>query len=144
MKEPLLKNLKSEKGLMLVELLAVIVILAIVAAIAIPAIGNIIENSRIETEKADAMTMISAANLYFAENSTGEAIQTVSLDTLMSEGYTTSLGYLNNSYWVAEGKPSWICGNKEHGENRVDFKKATIKEIAESKNETVVGTSDCW
>ena len=39
--------LKNEKGLTLIELLAVIVILAIVAAIAVPAIGNIIENSRL-------------------------------------------------------------------------------------------------
>ncbi len=39
-------KLKEQKGLTLIELLAVIVILAIIAAIAIPAIGNIIENSQ--------------------------------------------------------------------------------------------------
>lgn len=37
-------RVKNEKGLTLVELLAVIVILAIVAAIAIPAISNVIDN----------------------------------------------------------------------------------------------------
>ena len=36
------KQLNNEKGLTLIELLAVIVILAIIAAIAVPAIGNII------------------------------------------------------------------------------------------------------
>lgn len=62
------KLLKNEKGLTLIELLAVIVILAIVAAIAIPAIGNIIENSRIKGMKADIANVISSANLYQTEN----------------------------------------------------------------------------
>ena len=46
MKKFLQKRLKNEKGLTLVELLAVIVILGIIAAIAIPSIGNIVENTR--------------------------------------------------------------------------------------------------
>ena len=63
------KRIKNEKGLTLIELLAVIVILAIVAAIAIPAIGNIIDNSRVKAAKADAANVLNAANLYFTENS---------------------------------------------------------------------------
>ncbi|HWL13758.1 MAG TPA: prepilin-type N-terminal cleavage/methylation domain-containing protein, partial [Ureibacillus sp.] len=55
------KRIKNEKGLTLIELLAVIVILAIVAAIAVPAIGNIIENSKIKALKSDAANIISAA-----------------------------------------------------------------------------------
>ena len=47
MKKFLQKRLNNEKGLTLVELLAVIVILGIIAAIAIPSIGNIIENSEV-------------------------------------------------------------------------------------------------
>lgn len=50
------------------ELLAVIVILGIIAAIAIPAIGNIIANSEAKAEVADAMQVMSAANIYFADN----------------------------------------------------------------------------
>ncbi|MER2114080.1 MAG: prepilin-type N-terminal cleavage/methylation domain-containing protein [Solibacillus isronensis] len=63
------KRIKNEKGLSLVELLAVIVILAIIAAIAIPAIGNIIESSRVKAAKADAANVLSAAQIYFTENS---------------------------------------------------------------------------
>lgn len=63
------KRMKDEKGLTLIELLAVIVILAIIAAIAIPAIGNIIDNSRVKGAKADAANILNAANLYFTENS---------------------------------------------------------------------------
>ena len=62
------KRIKNEKGLTLIELLAVIVILAIIAAIAIPAIGNIIDSSRVKAAKADAANVLSAANLYFTEN----------------------------------------------------------------------------
>lgn len=63
------KHLNNEKGLTLIELLAVIVILAIVAAIAVPAIGNLIENSRVKAAKADIANVINASNLYFTENS---------------------------------------------------------------------------
>ena len=41
------ERLTNQKGLTLIELLAVIVILGIIAAIAIPSIGNIIQNSKI-------------------------------------------------------------------------------------------------
>lgn len=68
MKNKMSKILKNEKGLTLIELLAVIVILAIVSAIAIPAIGNIIENSRYNAVKADGSNILSAASLYFTDN----------------------------------------------------------------------------
>ena len=67
MKKYLQKKLNNEKGMTLIELLAVIVIIAIIAAIAIPAIGNIIENSRYGAAKSDVLNAFSAANLYIAE-----------------------------------------------------------------------------
>lgn len=64
----LLKKRLNQKGLTLIELLAVIVILAIVAAIAIPAIGGIIENSRIKAVKSDAVMILNAAKLWDTDN----------------------------------------------------------------------------
>ncbi|HLQ97227.1 MAG TPA: type II secretion system protein [Candidatus Dormibacteraeota bacterium] len=59
-----LKRLKKdERGLTLVELLAVVVILAIVAAIAFVLVGNVIDNSKRDAHIANAQQIISAAKL---------------------------------------------------------------------------------
>lgn len=89
MKKFLQKKLKNEKGLTLVELLAVIVILGIIAAIAVPSIGNIIENSRFKAIKGDAQTILSAANMYYAES---EDKNVVTLATLKSKGFINDTG----------------------------------------------------
>lgn len=67
------KLLKNQKGLTLIELLAVIVILAIVAAIAVPAIGNIINNSRDKAILADASNILAGAKLAVIDGACGEA-----------------------------------------------------------------------
>ncbi|XKE96059.1 prepilin-type N-terminal cleavage/methylation domain-containing protein [Metaplanococcus flavidus] len=91
MKKFLKKKLGNEKGMTLIELLAVIVILAIIAAIAIPAIGNIIENSRVGAIKSDALNVIAASNLYYADNpdETG--------NVLISDLASASGGYLEDA-----------------------------------------------
>lgn len=65
------RRIKNEKGLSLVELLAVIVILAIVAAIAIPAIGNIINNQRDKAILSDASSLLSGAKIAIVDGSCG-------------------------------------------------------------------------
>lgn len=60
------KKLKNERGLTLVELLAVIVILAIIAIIAFVMIGNVVENSKKDAHIANAQQLIAAAKLYDA------------------------------------------------------------------------------
>ncbi|KOF11788.1 Tfp assembly type protein [Planococcus glaciei] len=89
MKKFLQKKLKDQKGMTLIELLAVIVIIAIIAAIAIPAIGNIIENSRYSAVKADAQNVLAAANIYYTEN---PGAATVGLTDLQTDGYLESFG----------------------------------------------------
>lgn len=74
---------KDERGMTLVELLAVVVILAIVGVIAFVAIGNVIENSKKDAHIANAQQVISSAELYEAG---GEEITTdmsaLTLDTM--------------------------------------------------------------
>lgn len=109
MVELLKKRIKNEKGLSLVELLAVIVILGIVAAIAVPAIGNIIENSRSKAVISDAVNVMNAANLYFTENSTAES-GTVTIAQLKSGGFLES-----------EGKLTAATVTKKAGGNTITF-----------------------
>lgn len=80
----LLKMLKKdERGLTLVELLAVIVILAIVGAIAFVAIGNVIENSRQDAHISNALQVISAAELYEASgNSISDGMEASTIENV--------------------------------------------------------------
>lgn len=93
MKNLLKKRMANEKGLTLVELLAVIVILGIIAAIAVPSIGNIIQNTREKAFVADTQNALSAANLYFTENNSKDK-ETVDLVKLKEEGYFKDVGTL--------------------------------------------------
>jgi type IV pilus assembly protein PilA len=62
------KALKNERGLTLVELLAVIVILGIIAAIAVPSVSTLINKSNNKAKVAEAVEIIDAAKLYVADN----------------------------------------------------------------------------
>lgn len=65
----MLKNkLKEEKGLTLIELLAVIVILGIIAAIAIPTISGIIDKSKNDAKVAEALQILDAARLAYTDD----------------------------------------------------------------------------
>lgn len=98
MKNWLIKRLKKdERGLTLVELLAVVVILAIVAAIAFVLIGNVMENSRKDAHVANAQQVIAAAKLY---DSTVEPVTSVDLKKLKEENLMDSFvdPWKKNSY----------------------------------------------
>jgi type IV pilus assembly protein PilA len=59
-------KLKEQKGFTLIELLAVIVILGIIAAIAIPAIGNVINKSETKATAQEGVQIINAAKMFIA------------------------------------------------------------------------------
>ncbi len=99
MKKWLQKRLKNEKGLTLVELLAVIVILGIIAAIAVPSIGGIIGNSKVGALKSDVINAINASELYLLESSENTARTTVTLEDLLG----TTTGATNDAYLTEKG-----------------------------------------
>jgi type IV pilus assembly protein PilA len=80
----------NEKGLTLIELLAVIVILAIISAIAIPAIGGIISKSKVHAQYANGLMIISAAR--YADIDQNPAMpKTYYLTELKSGGYLSTI-----------------------------------------------------
>lgn len=87
-----IKRLKNERGLTLVELLAVIVILGIIAIIAFVFIGGIIENSKKDAHIANAQQAISAAKLHeatgggFGEDGT-QSEGSISIEELQKQDY---------------------------------------------------------
>jgi type IV pilus assembly protein PilA len=78
--------LGNEKGLTLIELLAVIVILAIISAIAIPAVGGLITNTKTKAHEANGLQAINAAR-YKVINDNPTATTTYTLQKLTDDGY---------------------------------------------------------
>lgn len=131
------KRMKNEKGLTLIEVLAVVVILAIVAMIAIPAIGNLIENNRVKAIKADAVNIISAANLYFTDQGTGTFNETTGGDYLESTG-TIETGW--KVEYDTTKKVAKFTGKGTSGNVTVNFDAATIEDI-DAESSSVNGTN---
>ncbi|MCA0969927.1 prepilin-type N-terminal cleavage/methylation domain-containing protein [Halobacillus litoralis] len=91
MRALLKKRFKNEDGFTLVELLAVIVILGIIAAIAVPSIGNVIENSRADAHISNAQSIAEAARLYDVSDVNSQNTDAVTLKTLIDEGFIDSI-----------------------------------------------------
>jgi type IV pilus assembly protein PilA len=85
------KRLKDQRGVTLVELLAVVVILGIISAIAVPNIGKIIDNTKADAHVANAQQMANAARLYvLTEKPKVTLPKTIELNELISKGYIES------------------------------------------------------
>jgi len=104
---------KNEKGLTLVELLAVVVILGIIAAIAVPSIGSIIDNTKRDAHLANAQQLVSSAKLYIAT-------ENPSATDLSSTGITLK-NLIDNGYLSDIKDPSGTTGSTYNTENTKIF-----------------------
>jgi type IV pilus assembly protein PilA len=85
----MLKNLRKrttdQKGLTLIELLAVIVILGIIAAIAVPSIGGLINKTKNDAKVAEAVQIVNAAKLYITTNPSPKNLKHSDLDSYLEK-----------------------------------------------------------
>lgn len=117
------KLLKNQKGMTLIELLAVVVVLGILAAIAVPAISGTISQTREKADKATAQIIKDAALRYvidsgFTTDQTDISIQTA----LVDKGYLSSTGLTRQSVSASfvtfsadyDDKGSWTITVKDN------------------------------
>jgi type IV pilus assembly protein PilA len=105
------KTLRNQKGLTLIELLAVIVILGIIAAIAVPAIGNVIEKSREKATVAEALNVISAAKLAQASGvGTADASGNITMakDQLLDYVKVSKVDYISVVWTKSTGSYAFV------------------------------------
>ncbi|WP_225534197.1 MULTISPECIES: prepilin-type N-terminal cleavage/methylation domain-containing protein [unclassified Enterococcus] len=95
----MLKNvMKDERGLSLVELLAVVVIMAIIAGIGAVAISNVIQKNREDAGISNVQSLMSSANLYqmseTGDDAIGKKSPAVTAADLETKNYITQIGFL--------------------------------------------------
>ncbi|MBA9025738.1 type II secretion system protein [Peribacillus huizhouensis] len=136
--------MNNQKGLTLVELLAVIVILGIIAAIAVPSIGNIIDNSKKDAHIANAQQLISSAKLAVAANDdiVKNRPVTVTYEQLEKAGYLADLTDPDDKgklYSTAQVKITETNGKYEYTVTLIGSKRSiTNKKASELNRESVV------
>lgn len=137
MLKTLKKRLNNQRGLTLVELLAVIVILGIISAIAVPSIGNIIEKSKDNAAVSDALQIINAAKLAHAADHDGSSWNQTALDDYLSnvsdDAFTVTFDTATNTYSISGHEAALAVFNKG---KTTDLKTSlTEKELTAKTNE---------
>ena len=119
-----------EEGFTLVELLAVIVILGIIVAIAIPAVGNVIDRADKNATEAEDALVVDAARLYVTTNREDKNFpKEIEVKTLIDEGY---LDNRDNKTFAETDK---VTVTKEENVYKYSFRSYTSEEDVNKEGE---------
>ena len=132
------KFLKNQKGLTLVELLAVVVILGIISAIATVSIGNVIQRSREDAVHADAILILSAAELFVAQGGdiSSNTVGSAQIgEFLASEGSFEGITWEVNRATGANGELTITAPSVPAGEITISFDGASLSQINQSRED---------
>lgn len=120
------KKLKDQRGLTLIELLAVIVILGIISAIAVPSIGNVVQKSKDDAIKAEALQILDAARLYSIESTI--PVAGINQDVLEPK-YVDSADNFSTYIVKVVGDKLQLTGDGVNGSLTIKFVNASKDEI---------------
>jgi type IV pilus assembly protein PilA len=131
--------IKNERGLTLIELLAVIVILGIIAAIAIPSIGGLINKTKQDAQVSEAVQIINAARIYSTTNPSDTSITHTELEPYLdkvkdTDGFTVTVekGSDNKFSYSLSGHPAVTIVN---GSSATSVTEADLQNYSEGKKQ---------
>jgi len=132
-----IKNLlTNQRGLTLVELLAVVVILGIVSSIATVSIGRVIQNAREDAVRADAIQILNAAELYVSQGGTDTQMTRETLGDLLTHEGAFEEDLQVGSHWIVSRNKDGellFTGTARAGSRIMFFTSATVSDITNAE-----------
>ncbi|TLS39234.1 type II secretion system protein [Pseudalkalibacillus caeni] len=122
--------LKNEKGLTLIELLVVIVIMGIIAAIAVPAVGNIIDKTDDKAVATEALEILNAAKIDYTENGTTswkgkDDDLSDYIESVDDNNWTASYDSVNKVFTISRHEANQISEINTNNDSSLTYKELT-------------------